>query len=92
MWPAGAGGKLPCLWDSEFWMAAFSRNLLALPLHLAPSSRNVRVLSALTLKVSVQAPAASTQSPWSRTLLPSIPKGRQAPAYTSWGRSSLDPP
>uniref|UniRef100_A0A8D0GI68 NACHT and WD repeat domain-containing protein 2 n=1 Tax=Sphenodon punctatus TaxID=8508 RepID=A0A8D0GI68_SPHPU len=43
MWPAGAGGKLPCPRDSAFRRAAFSGNLLALPAHLAPSGRSVRV-------------------------------------------------
>uniref|UniRef100_A0A8D0H6L0 Uncharacterized protein n=1 Tax=Sphenodon punctatus TaxID=8508 RepID=A0A8D0H6L0_SPHPU len=41
-WEAGSG-KLPCPWDSAFQRASFSRNLLALPPHLAPSSRSVHI-------------------------------------------------
>uniref|UniRef100_A0A8D0DJM6 NACHT and WD repeat domain containing 2 n=1 Tax=Salvator merianae TaxID=96440 RepID=A0A8D0DJM6_SALMN len=43
MWPSGAAGKLPCPRDSALRRAAFSGNLSALPLHLAPSGRSVRV-------------------------------------------------
>uniref|UniRef100_A0A8C3TFX6 NACHT and WD repeat domain-containing protein 2 n=1 Tax=Chelydra serpentina TaxID=8475 RepID=A0A8C3TFX6_CHESE len=43
MWPAGAAGRLPCPRDSALRRAAFSGNLSALPSHLAPSGRSVRV-------------------------------------------------
>ncbi|KAK9399177.1 NACHT and WD repeat domain-containing protein 2 [Crotalus adamanteus] len=43
MWPAGTAGKLPAPRDSALRKAAFSGNLSALPLHLAPSGRRVRV-------------------------------------------------
>lgn len=43
MWPAGAGGKLPCPRDAALRRAAFSGNLSALPSHLVPSGRSVRV-------------------------------------------------
>lgn len=43
MWPAGAGTKLPCPRDSALRRAAFSGNLTALPSHLVPAGRSVRV-------------------------------------------------
>uniref|UniRef100_A0A9L0TH37 Uncharacterized protein n=1 Tax=Equus caballus TaxID=9796 RepID=A0A9L0TH37_HORSE len=43
MWPAGAGTKLPCPRDSALRRAAFSGNLTALPSHLLPAGRSVRV-------------------------------------------------
>ncbi|XP_074947810.1 NACHT and WD repeat domain-containing protein 2 [Phalacrocorax aristotelis] len=43
MWPAGAGGRLPCPRDAALRRAAFSGNLSALPSHLVPSGRSVRV-------------------------------------------------
>lgn len=43
MWPAGAGTKLPCPRDSALRRAAFSGNLTALPSHLMPAGRSVRV-------------------------------------------------
>ncbi|XP_017680183.1 PREDICTED: NACHT and WD repeat domain-containing protein 2 [Lepidothrix coronata] len=43
MWPAGAGGRLPCPRDAALRRAAFSGNLSALPSHLAPTGRSVRV-------------------------------------------------
>ncbi|KAM6345662.1 NACHT and WD repeat domain-containing protein 2 [Podargus strigoides] len=43
MWPAGAGGRLPCPRDAALRRAAFSGNLSALPPHLVPSGRSVRV-------------------------------------------------
>lgn len=43
MWPAGAASRLPCSRDSALRRAAFSGNLSALPSHLAPSGRSVRV-------------------------------------------------
>lgn len=43
MWPAGAGTKLPCPRDSALKRAAFSGNLTALPSHLVPAGRSVRV-------------------------------------------------
>ncbi|XP_040443718.1 NACHT and WD repeat domain-containing protein 2 isoform X1 [Falco naumanni] len=43
MWPAGAGGRLPCPRDAALRRAAFSGNLAALPSHLVPSGRSVRV-------------------------------------------------
>ena len=41
--PAGAGTKLPCAQDSALRRAAFCGNLTALPSHLVPSGRSVRV-------------------------------------------------
>ncbi|XP_075006643.1 NACHT and WD repeat domain-containing protein 2 [Calonectris borealis] len=43
MWPAGPGGRLPCPRDAALRRAAFSGNLSALPSHLVPSGRSVRV-------------------------------------------------
>ncbi|KAM6135885.1 NACHT and WD repeat domain-containing protein 2 [Phoenicopterus ruber ruber] len=43
MWPAGAVGRLPCPRDAALRRAAFSGNLSALPSHLVPSGRSVRV-------------------------------------------------
>ncbi|XP_058049899.1 NACHT and WD repeat domain-containing protein 2 [Ahaetulla prasina] len=43
MWPAGTAGKLAAPRDSALRKAAFSGNLSALPLHLVPSGRSVRV-------------------------------------------------
>lgn len=43
MWPAGAGTKLPCARDSALRRAAFCGNLTALPSHLVPAGRSVRV-------------------------------------------------
>ncbi|KAF6131871.1 NACHT and WD repeat domain containing 2 [Phyllostomus discolor] len=43
MWSAGAGTKLPCPRDSALRRAAFSGNLTALPSHLVPAGRSVRV-------------------------------------------------
>nr|XP_060633820.1 NACHT and WD repeat domain-containing protein 2 isoform X1 [Anolis sagrei ordinatus] len=43
MWPTGGAGKLPSPRDSALRRAAFSGNLSALPSHLAPSGRSVRV-------------------------------------------------
>lgn len=43
MWPAGASSKLPCPRDSALRRAAFSGNLAALPSHLVPAGRSVRV-------------------------------------------------
>ncbi|KAM6205717.1 NACHT and WD repeat domain-containing protein 2 [Sarcoramphus papa] len=43
MWPAGAGGRPPCPRDAALRRAAFSGNLSALPSHLVPSGRSVRV-------------------------------------------------
>lgn len=43
MWPAGAGTRLPCPRDSALRRAAFSGNLNALPSHLVPAGRSVRV-------------------------------------------------
>ncbi|XP_035181087.1 NACHT and WD repeat domain-containing protein 2 isoform X1 [Oxyura jamaicensis] len=43
MWAAGAGGRLPCPRDAALRRAAFAGNLAALPAHLVPSGRSVRV-------------------------------------------------
>ncbi|CAK7294802.1 NACHT and WD repeat domain-containing protein 2 isoform X1 [Vulpes vulpes] len=43
MWPAGAGTRLPCPRDSALRRAAFCGNLSALPTHLVPAGRSVRV-------------------------------------------------
>ncbi|XP_029445447.1 NACHT and WD repeat domain-containing protein 2 [Rhinatrema bivittatum] len=43
MWPAGAGSRLPCPRDSALRRAAFCGNLAALPAHLLPTGRSVRV-------------------------------------------------
>lgn len=43
MWPAGAGTKQLCARDSALRRAAFSGNLTALPSHLVPAGRSVRV-------------------------------------------------
>uniref|UniRef100_A0A8C5SA30 NACHT and WD repeat domain containing 2 n=1 Tax=Laticauda laticaudata TaxID=8630 RepID=A0A8C5SA30_LATLA len=43
MWPAGTAGKAPAPRDSALRKAAFSGHLSALPMHLAPSGRSVRV-------------------------------------------------
>lgn len=43
MWPAGAGGRPSCPRDAALRRAAFSGNLSALPSHLVPSGRSVRV-------------------------------------------------
>uniref|UniRef100_A0A803SVV2 NACHT and WD repeat domain containing 2 n=1 Tax=Anolis carolinensis TaxID=28377 RepID=A0A803SVV2_ANOCA len=43
MWPTGGAGKVSSPRDSALRRAAFSGNLSALPSHLAPSGRSVRV-------------------------------------------------
>ncbi|XP_053314331.1 NACHT and WD repeat domain-containing protein 2 [Spea bombifrons] len=43
MWPSGASSRLPCPRDSALRRAAFSGNLYALPPHLVPTGRCVRV-------------------------------------------------
>ncbi|KAM4808251.1 NACHT and WD repeat domain-containing protein 2 [Rhinophrynus dorsalis] len=43
MWPTGASSRIPCSRDSALRRAAFSGNLAALPSHLVPTGRSVRV-------------------------------------------------
>ncbi|MEE6462291.1 hypothetical protein FKM82_001542 [Ascaphus truei] len=43
MWPSGAGSRLPCSRDTALRRAALSGNLSALPSHLVPTGRSVRV-------------------------------------------------
>ncbi|KAM4706593.1 NACHT and WD repeat domain-containing protein 2 [Discoglossus pictus] len=43
MWPSGGTSRLPCSRDSALRRAAFSGNLSALPSHLVPTGRSVRV-------------------------------------------------
>ncbi|KAE8629352.1 hypothetical protein XENTR_v10000453 [Xenopus tropicalis] len=43
MWPSGASSRFPCSRDSALRKAAFSGNLSALPSHLIPTGRSVRV-------------------------------------------------
>lgn len=43
MWAAGAGGRAACPRDAALRKAAFAGNLAALPAHLVPGGRSVRV-------------------------------------------------
>lgn len=43
MWAAGAGGRAACPRDAALRRAAFAGNLAALPAHLVPGGRSVRV-------------------------------------------------
>ena len=43
MWAAGAGGRAACPRDAALRRATFAGNLAALPAHLVPGGRSVRV-------------------------------------------------
>ncbi|OCT99420.1 hypothetical protein XELAEV_18005200mg [Xenopus laevis] len=74
MWPSGASSSFPCPRDSALRKSAFSGNLSALPSHLIPTGRSVRVFISAnpegkprvthTIPASLNITAAAAQPLW----------------------------
>lgn len=105
MWPAGAGTKLPCPRDSALRRAAFSGNLTALPSHLVPAGRSVRVfisanpegksLGSLSLFVGPSFDLCGSESVWGQhsrvhPACPALPASRCSPERVGISFQSLN--
>lgn len=93
MWAAGAGGRAACPRDAALRKAAFAGNLAALPAHLVPGGRSVRVFISANPEGNGRAPprlplppgAASSRLPGAGFGRGAAGGGRRLPAAGEGG-------